>query len=52
MTETNKSGDKRISPKWLDPEAFDYLKKYAKKKNLTETAVINKVLKFHRDMNS
>jgi len=38
MSETNKSGNLRISPKWLPPEVYKYLKESVKRENLTETA--------------
>ena len=46
--ETNKRGDKRISPKWLPTDLFDYLKKEAQARGLTETAIIVEALKLHK----
>jgi hypothetical protein len=49
MTESNKSGDLRISPKWLPPEVHKYLKEAAKRERLTETAIIVEALKLHEE---
>lgn len=48
MTKINKRGDKQISPKFIQPDLFDYLKKTAKEKNLSETTIINQALKLHK----
>ena len=47
MTETNTNGHKRISPKWLHPDQFEYLKNITEKEHITETAIINQALKLH-----
>jgi hypothetical protein len=49
MTEKNKSGDLRISPKWIPPEVYKYLKDTAKEDNLTEKAIIVEALKLHKE---
>ena len=51
MPETNTRGDKRISPKWLPPDLYDYLKSAAKKQKLTETAIVIQALRVHRANN-
>ena len=50
MPETNTRGDKRISPKWIPPDLFDYLKSTAKKESLSETTIIVQALKLHKDL--
>lgn len=49
MTKTNTNGHIQISPKYLPPDLYDYLKKTAKEKNLTETAIIQEALRLHRE---
>ena len=50
-TVTNTRGDKRISPKWIPTDAFDYLKEASKKENLTETAIITRALRLDKEVN-
>jgi len=51
MTETNTNGHKRISPKWLHPDQYAYLKNAAKDPHSTETSIINQALKLHEESN-
>lgn len=48
MPKTNTNGHIQISPKYLPPDLYDYLKKTAKEKNLTETAIIHQALRLHK----
>jgi len=49
MTKTNTNGHIQISPKYLPPDLYDYLKKTSKEKNLTETAIIQEALRLHKE---
>ena len=48
-TNTNSNGHIQMSPKYLTPENYNYLKEIAKKLNRSETFIVNESLKLHRE---
>jgi len=49
MPKTNTNGDLKISPKWIHADLFEYLKKTAQEKHISETTIINQALKLHKE---